>query len=370
MIIGIDGNEANIQDRVGVNQYASELLNALEKLPESQKHEFIIYLSNPAMSHLPNERLGWKYVVLPGRGFWVIRKLMLHLWFSKNKPDVFLTPSHYAPPFLPIPLVLSVMDLGYLRFPRMYKKYDFYQLKYWGAWSMRIAKKIIAISESTKREIVEYYPFAEKKTNVIYLGYNKAFYNQSVSRKSISEVKNKYGIKNEYLLYLGTLKPNKNIERLLDAYMLVRKTHVDLQLVIAGKKGWLFDSIFEKVKNLEIEKDVVFTDFIPEEEKLPLIAGAKVFVNPSLWEGFGIPVLEAMASGTPVVISNVGSLPEVGGEAGILVNPESVQNIAIGINDALDKSYELGVKGIKQSQMFSWVKTARETLRILEQVGS
>ena len=157
MQIGIDGNEANIKNRVGVNQYAAELLVALEKIPEAGRHDWIIFLSSPPLPHLPKQREGWKYEVLPGGRFWVLRKLMPRLWSSKNRPNVFLTPSHYAPPFIPMPLVLSIMDLGYLRFPEQFRKYDLYQLKYWGGWSIKIAKKILAISESTKRDLLRHF---------------------------------------------------------------------------------------------------------------------------------------------------------------------------------------------------------------------
>jgi len=114
MIIGIDGNEANIENRVGVNQYAAELLAALERLPESKKHSFIIYLRQSPLPHLPRERDGWNYKVLPARGVWVLSKLLPHLWLTNPKPDVLFTPSHYAPLLLPIPAVVSIMDLGYL----------------------------------------------------------------------------------------------------------------------------------------------------------------------------------------------------------------------------------------------------------------
>lgn len=370
MIIGIDGNEANIQNRVGVNQYAAELLIALEKLADGVEHDWIIYLNEPPLKHLPKARDGWRYKVLPGRGFWVLRKLMPELWFGNEKPDVFLTPSHYAPPFMPMPLILSIMDLGYLRFPEQFRKYDLYQLKYWGAWSIRIAKKILAISLSTKREIAEHYPRAAGKIEVTYLGYDKDMFNPIIFKTKIQDVKKKYGINGDYILYLGTLKPNKNVEGLVGAYKIIKDENPDLKLVIAGKKGWLYETIFEKVKELGLKQDVIFTDFVPEEDKPHLLAGAKVFTNPSFWEGFGIPVLEAMAVGTPVVVSDVGSLPEVVGSAGVMVNPENAGSIATGIKSALERGDALSSKGIEQASKFSWTSTARVTLHALENLAS
>lgn len=387
MIIGIDGNEANVKNRVGVNEYAFGLLTALGKLPEAREYEFVIYLKEQPRPNMPKTREGWRYEVLPGRPFWVIRKLMFHLWFSKKRPDVFFSPSHYAPLLLPIPLVVSIMDLGYLRFPEQFKKYDFYQLKYWGAWSMRIAKKIIAISESTKREIIEHYPWSQEKVEVTYPGYDTMKFHppqggdrMTNAKLQIEKTKKKYGITGDYILFLSTLKPSKNVEGLLEAFRILRASYesrrpwrasplagvMSYQLVIAGKKGWLFDSIFEKVKELGLENFVIFTDFVPEDDKPGLLAGAKVFVSPSFWEGFGLHVLEAMAVGTPVVVSKIGSLPEVVGDAGILVDPYNPQDIANGIKEALRGYDRLSSAGLLQAKKFSWEKTARRTLSILK----
>lgn len=371
MIIGIDGNEANVKNRVGVNEYACGLIVALEKLPEAKKHEFVIYLKGQPLPNMPKAREGWRYEVLPGGSFWIIRQLMFHLWFSKKRPDVFFSPSHYAPFFLPIPMVVSIMDLGYLRFPEQFKKYDFYQLKYWGLWSMRIAKKIIAISESTKHEILEHYQWSRGKVEVTYPGYDEDKFKNQNSKFKIEQIKKKYGITGDYILFLSTLKPSKNVEGLLEAFrsLLAKKEALELKLVIAGKKGWLFNTIFEKVKELGLDNFVIFTDFVPEEDKPALLAGAKVFVSPSFWEGFGLHVLEAMALGVPVVASNVGSLPEVIGDAGVLVDPKNPQDIAFGIKKAIKDYNKFSKAGLLQAKKFSWEKTARQTLTILESIA-
>lgn len=377
MIIGIDGNEANLETRVGVNQYAAQLLRALERLPQAKRHVWIIYLKEPPLAHLPRQRAGWKYKVLRGRGLWVLRKLTPYLWFTKERPDVFFTPSHYTPPFLPILLVMSVMDLGYLRFPQQFRKYDFYQLKYWGAWSMRRARRIIAISESTKREIIKHYPWAKGKIEVTYLAYDKTRFNTKVSEGDIGKVKKKYGISRDYILFLSTLKPSKNVEGLLEAFSLlvangsgVGQKAANIKLVIAGKKGWLYDTIFRRVQDLRLEEKVIFTDFVPEEDKPGLLAGAKALVSPSFWEGFGMHVLEAMACGTPVVVSNVGSFPETVGNAGILVDPYSPESIAEGLERVVsmpeNRYNKLREQVLRQAGKFSWEKTAKEALKILE----
>lgn len=376
MIIGIDGNEANVENRVGINQYGFELLHAIRKLQDQwkNKHKVIVYLKNKPLPDFPKPTEHFTYKVIPGGGAWIIKKLTLALMKNQDKLDIFFSPGHYVPPISPIPRVCAIMDLGYLEFSGQFKKYDFWQLKLWSAYSIIVSKAVIAISNSTKADIVRHYPFASGKTFVTHLAYDASQFNTSIPSNDVRRVLNKYAIVDDYILYLSTLKPSKNIEGLLGAYALVKSKNQKskIKLVIAGKKGWLYQNIFDKVKTLGLVKEVIFTDFIPEEDKAPLIAGAKVFVLPSFWEGFGLDVLNAMACGVPVVVSKVGSLPEVAGEAGVLVDPYKIDTIAQGIQKVLSMGnleYNMLVaKGLKQVQRFSWEKTARETLAILEKV--
>lgn len=375
MIIGIDGNEANLENKVGVNQYCFELLWALSRLQDEWKkrHLVIVYLKNKPLKDLPKETKYFKYKVIPGGGAWIIKKLMPSLFSDRPRPDIFFSPSHYVPPFSPVPRVCSILDLGYLEFSGQFKKYDFWQLKLWSAYSLYVSKAVIAISNSTKKDIVRHYPFASKKTFVTLLACDKSKFNPSINPNDVRRVRNKYSIVNDYVLYLSTLKPSKNVEGLLEAFREVKRSFPDYKLVIAGKKGWLYASIFEKVKNLGLKDDVIFTDYVPEDEKPALIKGAKLFILPSFWEGFGLDPLNAMAAGVPVVVSNVGSLPEVVGEAGILVDPYNIDSIASGIKKVLSmpalEYNTLVERGIKQAGKFSWEKTARETLQILEKAA-
>ena len=376
MLIGIDGNEANIEKRVGVNQYAFELLKNIHKLQEEwkNKHKVIVYLSSSPQKDLPKENAQWKYKVIPGKKLWVLTKMMPRLLFDKEKPDVFFTPSHYIPPLSTVPRVCTIHDLGYLKFSGQFKRFDFWQLKYWTAISLFVSKAIIAVSNSTKRDIVRHYPFVSNKIKVTQHGYDKARFNTHINNKDVRRVKNKYSIVGDYVLFISTLKPSKNIEGLLEAWKLVLNDYPQYQLVIAGKKGWLYESIFKKVKKLKLEDKVVFTDFILEEEKPALIYGAKTFVLPSFWEGFGMDALTSMACGTPVVVSNIEALREVTGKAGVFVDPYKIKDIARGIKDvfSMDKnSYQDVVsKGLIQAEKFSWEDTARKTIRLLEQQSS
>lgn len=368
MLIGIDGNEANVENRVGVNVYAFELLRSIWQLQKewSNKHNLIVYLKNPPLSDMPAETKSFKYNVIPGKGLWIITKLMPTLFRGTTRPHVFFTPSHYVPPFTPMPHICSIMDLGYLEFSEQFRKMDYWQLKLWSAWSILVSKAVIAISDSTKQDIVRHYPFATGKVHVTHLGYDEKRFNTKINKEDVRRVMQKYTIVGDYILFLSTLKPSKNVEGLLKAFASISANY---KLVIAGKKGWLYSSIFELVKKLKLEDRVIFTDYVSEKDKGPLISGAKVFILPSFWEGFGLDALNAMACGIPVVVSNIGSLPEVVGNAGILVDPYDLESITDGINKVLSMSKieynNLVAKGLSQVKNFSWEKTARQTLEVL-----
>lgn len=377
MIIGIDGNEANVEKRVGVNTYSYELIKNLWKLQDEwkDKHDLIVYLKNDPVGDMPKETTHFKYEVLRGGGMWILTKLTPHLFFAKPRCDVIFSPSHYVPLFSPMPRVCSIMDLGYLEYTTQFRKKDFWQLKVWSAISISISKAILAISNSTKEDIVRHYPKSKGKIHVTPLAYDTNQFNTSISDEDVRRVRHKYSIVTDYVLYLGTLKPSKNIEGLIEAFASIINLQLpinNLNLVIAGKKGWMFEPIYKKVKELGLEDRVVFTDFVDEADKPALIKGAKLFVLPSFWEGFGLDALNAMACGVPVVASNIGSLPEVVGTAGILVDPNDSASIVQGIKEVLlapkAKYNSMIERGLSQAKKFSWERTARETLKIITNV--
>jgi len=369
MIIGIDANEANILTRVGVNVIAFELLWSLYRL-RPKNISFRIFLSKPPLSDLPAEVGGWQYEVFGPKRFWTLFGLPKRLYFGKPRPKVMFSPSHYGPLFSPIPFVISIMDLGFLKWPGQFTKKDYFQLKYLTKQSVKKAAKIITISNFSKNDIVEKLDVKPNKVKVVYPGFSK---DEKTNIEKVN-VKKKYKIFNEYFLSLGTLKPSKNIDRLIKAYFKFSLKNPKIQLIIAGKKGWLYDRTFKLVKNLNLEDKVIFTGYISEAEKQALLIQAKALMLPSLWEGFGIPVLEAMAVNVPVVCSKITSLPEVAGNAAIYINnPESEELIY----KAMLKVVKLEGKerkslldeGLKQVKKFSWEKAAEQTLAVLKQIG-
>ncbi|MFA6073885.1 MAG: glycosyltransferase family 1 protein [Candidatus Woesearchaeota archaeon] len=375
MNIGIDGNEANVEDRVGVNKYAFEMLWGLKKENEKKPkpNSLIVYLKNKPLFDLPKESNYFKYKVINGRGVWIITKFTPYLLKNPEKIDVLFSPSHYIPSFLAIPRICSVMDLGYIENTTQFEKMVLWQLKYWTAISVFASKQVLTISEASKNDIVRHYPFASNKVTVTHLGYDKDKFNLRVSNNLVRQLKNKYSIVEDYILFVGTLKPSKNIEGLIDAYSLLTKdkTILDIpQLVIAGKKGWMFDDIYKKVKDLNLTDKVIFTDFIKEEEKPTLIAGSKLFILPSFWEGFGLDILSAFGCGVPVIASNVGSLPEVTGKAAVLIDPNSIESITNAIEKVLKMNKEeynsLINLGFEQANKFSWENCSKKTLEVIE----
>lgn len=378
MIIGIDGNEANVSKRVGISEYAYWLLHFFAKFAAEGKTpgvKFVIYLKHRPIKGLPEETDNWKYkIVGPGK-FWTQFGLPISLFLTRPKPDVFFSPTHYAPRFAPMPSVISVMDLSFLRFPELFNKSDLYQLKNWTKYSVKKSAKVLTISDSSRNDIIKTYQVPEKRVLTIYPGIK-----QTVSLQprvyAMNELKAKYNISNNYILFVGTLQPRKNISRLIEAFAKIKEgqtPYKDLQLVVIGKKGWLYEEILAAPKTFGIEDKVVFLEGINDEELAIFYKHALCYALPSLYEGFGLPIVEAMKHGCPVITSNVSSLPEAGGDAALYVDPENVDDIAEKMTKLVkdkDLRKELSEKGKKQAAKFSWEKTAKETLKVLVDVAA
>jgi len=372
MLIGIDGNEANVEKRVGISEYSFELLRQFKEFQISNV-QFKIYLKGNPLPHMPEESENWQYKVVGPKKFWTQFALPMHLYFDKPRPDIFFSPTHYAPRLSPVPTAIAIMDLSYIYFPEMFAKKDLYQLKYWTAYSAKRAKIIFTISESSKRDILKYYHVSPERVVVTYPGIKFKIQPPSEGSKikTMEELQKKYDISDRYILFVGTIQPRKNIERLIEAFATTLKVNKDtmLQLIIVGKRGWLYESILRKPKELGIEGKVIFLDFAPDEELDFLYKNALCYCLPSLYEGFGLPILEAMKRGCPVITSNISSLPEAGGEAALYVNPESVEDIANKINELINDETlrkKLIEKGYEQIKKFSWEKTAKQTLEVLQ----
>ncbi len=365
MIIGVDANEANVKNLVGVSVYTLKLLEFFKK-SANERLKFLIYLKKPPLKHLPKENKFFKYKVVKGP-LWSQITLPLYFAkevFQKEKPQVFFSPAHYAPRFCPYKTVVAIHDLSYFHFPNEFLKKDLYKLKNWTKYSVEKAVKIIAVSKTTKKDLIKFYNLPEEKVIVIYNGWE---------RKKIKPKKPSFKLKPKtFALFVSTIQPRKNIVRLATAFDKFKKeTNSDLKLVIAGKKGWLWKQIFYEIENLENKKDIVFTGYVNESELAWLYKNALFFLHPSLYEGFGLPVLEAFSWNLPVACSFAGSLPEVANEASLYFDPLNIEDIA----DKIKKLWEdkalrekLKKQGKERLKNFSWEKCGKETLEVITNV--
>ncbi|MCJ7740899.1 glycosyltransferase family 4 protein [Candidatus Microgenomates bacterium] len=383
MKIGIDGNEANTPERVGIGEYAFQLLKNIAVM--DKKNDYDILLKNDPQTSLPKEKENWHYKVFGPRFFWTQFALPARLLLKSGRYDVFFSPTHYAPRYVNCPLVISVMDLSYIYFPEMFKKKDLYQLRLWTDYSVRKADRIMTISQYSKSAIVDYYKVPAEKVVVTYPGYNKENYKLSFDcaqggqitkyKLKMNKIRHKYKINGDYILFVGTLQPRKNLVRLIEAFAILKEDSScsNLQLVIVGKKGWLYEKIFEKVKQLNLKNEIIFLDYISEDDLPVLYQGASCFVLPSLYEGFGIPAVEAMACGCPIAVSNVSSLPEIVGEAGVTFDPLDVNDMAKSIKSLLTDNRlreELVRKGLERVKLFDWKECTKKTLSVLQVLGN
>jgi glycosyltransferase involved in cell wall biosynthesis len=324
---------------------------------------------NPELvpSDFPNYKIKQKNFPFFWTQAWLCREL------RKDKPDVLWMPMHNIPIFHPgkLKVIVTAHDLAYKYFPQYFPKKDLFKLNLLGKWAFEKADKIIAISQSTKKDILKFYPnVSEKKIRVIYHGFDAEVYSCVRSFESEEEVKNRMGISGKYLMYAGAIQPRKNLEVLVSAFDIFKeKTKSEIKLVIAGERAWLSGGVFEKIKNSRFKKDIITPGRLTFSDMGNLVRGSSVYVYPSLYEGFGIPVLEILASRVPLICALNSSLFEVGGDAPLYFDEKSPLDLAEKIELVLNDENlrkEMVEKGAKQIRKFSWEKCAKETLEYLE----
>jgi len=350
----------------GIHRYVNHLLTALMKI--DHENEYILYtnLPIPFKLDLP-ENFRISRISFPSSKF--------HLWYhiglpralKKDNVDLYHDTLFLLPFSLPTKGVITIYDLSGLVLPKHHKSKVTLTSKLIPS-AVKRARRIIAISEFTKSEIIRLFPRSKRKIDVIYGAPSPDFH--PYPEHEVEKIRNKYKLNFKYALFLGTVEPRKNLEMLLDAYSQVYNI-IPHKLVIVGNLGWKFSSIFKKLDEMGIEENVIFTGFIPDTDLPQLFCGAEFFIYPSLYEGFGLPVVESMACGTPVVTSNSSSLPEVAGDAGILIDPNSSESLAKGIFDLANNPElrnKLSQLGIEQARKFTWEKSAKKTIEVYRKV--
>ncbi len=287
------------------------------------------------------------------------------LQIFRDKPDILFVPSHVVPYFCKTKYIVTIHDIAFKKFPESYPLLFQWYLDFTTKQSVKNSHKIITISESTKKDLVNIYGADESKIEVVYMGFDQ----ESKKARKQESIKEKFGIKKDYLFYLGRVESKKNIVNLVKAFYELLAKGEDLQLVLAGKRGYGFEEIEKTIKDFSLGDRVVLTGYVNDEEKEYLLKNSSVFTFISLYEGFGIPVLEAFASGIPCVLSCIPVFEELFREAAFLVDHNDPEKIAEGILEILKnekKKKDLVRKGRELIKEFSWEKCARETLKVLE----
>jgi len=347
----------------GTERYSVELLSALADLTPSEAIR--VYLNAP--SPPSGLRFPGRAITIPGPRFWTLRNLSLEM--RRDPPAVLFIPSYVIPPVHPASVV-TIHDLGYLVEPSCHAPVHRRQLEWTTRWNTREASGIIAISEATKRDLIDRLQVAPDRIEVIPHGVSSTF--SRASDDQIAALRARYHIGDRIVLAVGTIQPRKNLARLIQAFEQLAAQDRDLQLVFCGATGWQGESILRRARSSPFRERIIHLGYLPDTEMASLYSAAAVFAFPSLYEGFGLPMLEAMACGTPVIAAKRSALPEVGGGATLLVDPLDCESIADGIDrllhDTAQRAESIG-RGLERARSFSWHDSAARTLAFLRMIG-
>lgn len=304
----------------------------------------------------PGLRILWEQLALP-------------LVCGQQRHDLLHSAAYVAPLFWRGPSVVTVYDLSFLRYPQVFNRGNRIYLRTLASLSARRADRVLTISEHTRRDVIELLGVPAEQVVTTYCGVEDRF--GPLDRSEVEAYRSARGLPDRYVLYLGTLEPRKNVATLLRAFAHLRSSFaLPHKLVLAGAPGWQYENLHASVAKLGIDSEVCFLGFVPEHEQALCYNAADLFAYPSLYEGFGLPVLEAMACGVPVVASNAASLPEVVGDAGIQVNPLDERALSEAMARVLgdaELSSALGAAGLERARHFSWKTMAAQTLEAYEQ---
>lgn len=348
MLIGIDASRAFIKKRTGIEEYSYQVIAHLRETLKSEQVILYIRADQDADLDIP---AAWKIKKLWAPRFWTQGRLSLEMLLYP--PDALFVPAHTVPLCHPKRTVVTMHGLEYEFCPGAYAWFERWYMRLSIRFSCWVASKIIAVSENTKRDLVRMYAVPEEKIQVIYEGYEGDAEYRTESNPNIK-------IRNDkpYLLFIGRLEERKNIVRIIETFEILKERYaLPHQLVLAGKPGYGYEKIRSRIRAAKYHADIRELGYVSEEEKWELLRGADIFLFPTLYEGFGIPVLEAQSVGVPVITSDTSSLPEVGGEGAGYVDPLSAESIAEGVSRILsDTAFRDGIleKAYKNTGRFSW----------------
>jgi glycosyltransferase involved in cell wall biosynthesis len=363
----------------GMSRYIRYLLKELARRPGN--HEYTVFVNGEeVIEHLAAQHPQITYVAAPWpesqpvtRVVW--EQFALPSLIRQKHIDVLHSPVNVLPERVPqnCTTVVTLHDLAFLRFPEVLTRAKRLYHRAFTLRSLQRASMIITVSNSTKQDAHELIGIPTERMRTVYTCIDERFLNVMEMEK-VQAFRQQKGLGDGFLLYLGTLEPRKNLTTLIDAYVRLRQVYgVREKLVLAGSKGWLYDAIFEKVRQHSLESEVVFPGYVADDEQVLWYSAASTFVYPSLYEGFGMPVVEALACGIPVVTSNVSSLPEAGATLALTVNPDDSNALAEALHQSLtDFAYRercrASVPLVKQQ--FSAQSMAEQTIAVYEQAAA
>ncbi len=371
MPVYVDVSSA-VHAKAGIGRYAESLARALvQKVPG----RFALFYNRDrhtkpisGLEGVPTRtvRAGYK----PWRmAVWLGHRL--GLGFNRLVPgaELFHATEHLLPPFRGLPTVLTVHDMIFKLFPEHQKRLNYWYLNATMPLYCRRAGAIITVSENSKRDIVTHYGVEPEKVTVVYEAAAPEF--SPVASPHVEQVRRRYGLPEHYVIFVGTIEPRKNLVRLIEALQRLRDGGLSLPLVVVGQKGWLYGAFFRRLEELEVRDSVLFPGYVPFDDLPALYSGATIAAMPSFYEGFGLPVLEAMACGTPVVSSDASSLPEFGGDAARYFDPHDVEALAQTLLDVWkdgELQSEMRSRGLQQAARFSWKRAADLTMDVYRAV--
>ena len=341
----------------GIHHYIDQLLAHLAPADERFRYTVFAGQGQPRLAGADVQRTR-----LPTHRPWVRilwEQLLQPLALRQTRPDLLHSLAFVSPMLSSTPSVVTVYDLSFRLMPEKFRPAQRLYLNAFSAHSCRRARRVIAISESTRADVVRLLGVAAQKVDVAYPGIDPAF--RPLPAAEVQAFRDRHGLPEQFVLYLGTLEPRKNLGRLVQAFASLRARRPALKLVLAGAKGWWYADLFQQVQQLGLEQAVIFPGFVAADDKPLWYNAAAVFAYPSTYEGFGLPVAEALACGRPVVTTAVSSLPEAGGEAALLAAPDDPADLS----EALARAFELSpadlARGPAHAARFTWQATAAQT---------
>jgi glycosyltransferase involved in cell wall biosynthesis len=354
----------------GIGTYIRNLLRHLARIDTTS--EYVLLCQAPDLGVASQLGPNFRTVLEPSPNYSIREQIHVPWLLHRERPDVFHAPHYVLPPATRCRSVVTIHDCIHLMFPQYLRNRAAYVYARASMWSAaHQASRILTVSEASKRDIIHFFNVKPEKIVVVYNAIEERFA-VTPSDEAIERVRERYQLNHQFVLYVGNIKPHKNLVRLIEAFAELRRRGFDeLKLLIIGDEISRLPALRRAVHSYKLHKHVRFLGYLEDETLASLYRLASVFVFPSLYEGFGLPPLEAMASGTPVVTSNVSSLPEVTGDAAVLVDPYSVESIVEGIARVLTDpalAADLRRKGPARARQFSWARSVERTHQLYQEV--